>query len=104
MAEKSLEAILEEIEKLKQELDKRRPEVIADMKKRIQELDIKSGELFDNLPHFTDKQVEGKIGKAPKYRDPQSNLTWTGQGKPPKWMAGADGKIDPAKKEKFAIK
>lgn len=104
MAEKTLESILSEIEKLKKELDERRPEVIADMKKRIQELDIKSEELFGNLPRFTDKEVDRKMGKAPKYRDPQSNLTWTGHGKPPKWMAGADGKIDPAKKEKFAIK
>jgi len=103
MAEKSLEAILSEIEKLKQELDKRRPEVIADMKKRIEELDIQSVELFDNLPRFSDKQVNGKIGKPPKYRDPQSGLTWTGQGKPPRWMAGADGKVDSAKKEKFAV-
>jgi DNA-binding protein H-NS len=104
MAANSLEEILAQIEKLKKELDARRPEVIADMKKRIQELDIQSSELFDNLPRLSDRTVERKLGKAPKYRDPQSNLTWTGQGKPPKWMAGADGKIDPAKKEKFAIK
>ncbi len=26
---------------------------------------------------------------APKYRDPVSGATWTGRGKPPRWMAEA---------------
>lgn len=33
---------------------------------------------------------------APKYRDPQTGSTWTGRGKPPKWIQGQD-------REKFAI-
>ncbi|MFP3798451.1 H-NS family nucleoid-associated regulatory protein [Paraburkholderia sp. SIMBA_027] len=27
---------------------------------------------------------------APKYRDPESGATWSGRGKPPKWIAGKD--------------
>ena len=38
---------------------------------------------------------------APKYRDPVSGATWTGRGKPPRWMAAAleQGKT----KESFLI-
>lgn len=45
----------------------------------------------------------GRAGKknagapvAPKYRDPATGQTWTGRGKPPKWIADQD-------REKFAI-
>ncbi|HMT63450.1 MAG TPA: H-NS histone family protein [Ottowia sp.] len=27
---------------------------------------------------------------APKYRDPATGQTWTGRGKPPKWIEGRD--------------
>ncbi|WP_367065354.1 H-NS histone family protein [Oryzisolibacter sp. LB2S] len=33
---------------------------------------------------------------APKYRDPATGQTWTGRGKPPKWIQDQD-------REKFAI-
>lgn len=33
---------------------------------------------------------------APKYRDPASGKTWTGRGKPPRWIQNQD-------REKFAI-
>jgi DNA-binding protein H-NS len=35
---------------------------------------------------------------APKYRDPASGETWTGRGKPPRWISEA------ADRESFAIK
>jgi DNA-binding protein H-NS len=31
-----------------------------------------------------------RAGVAPKYRDPESGSTWSGRGKPPKWIAGQD--------------
>ncbi|PEH40471.1 histone [Burkholderia gladioli] len=34
---------------------------------------------------------KGSIGVVPpKYRDPNSGLTWSGRGKPPRWIAGKD--------------
>lgn len=55
---------------------------------------------------LTEQDVFGKAGRAPsaakgskvaaKYRDPATGSTWTGRGKPPKWIAGQD-------REKFAI-
>jgi len=38
-----------------------------------------------------------KNGGVAKYRDPQSGKTWTGRGKPPKWIAGV------ADRSKFLI-
>jgi len=43
-----------------------------------------------------DKAPKGKTGPklgnkiAAKYRDPQSGATWSGRGKTPKWINGAD--------------
>jgi len=30
---------------------------------------------------------------SPKYRDPQSGATWSGRGKTPKWINGADRSV-----------
>ena len=32
----------------------------------------------------------GRSTVAPKYRDPATGATWTGRGKPPKWIDGKD--------------
>jgi DNA-binding protein H-NS len=43
-----------------------------------------------------DKPVKAKVGPKPgnkiaaKYRDPQSGATWSGRGKTPRWINGAD--------------
>jgi DNA-binding protein H-NS len=43
-----------------------------------------------------DKTVKSKTGPKPgnkvaaKYRDPQSGATWSGRGKTPRWINGAD--------------
>jgi DNA-binding protein H-NS len=43
-----------------------------------------------------DKTVKVKTGPkpgnkvSPKYRDPQSGATWSGRGKTPRWINGAD--------------
>jgi DNA-binding protein H-NS len=43
-----------------------------------------------------DKAVKVKTGPkpgnkvSPKYRDPQSGATWSGRGKTPRWINGAD--------------
>jgi len=54
------------------------------------------GELFD-------KRRKGKGSVAPKYRDPKnSENTWTGRGRMPRWMVAAT-KGSKAKKEDFLI-
>jgi len=38
----------------------------------------------------TVKTTSPKHVNPPKYRDPASGNTWTGRGKPPRWIAAAD--------------
>jgi len=38
----------------------------------------------------TTNTAAAKQPGAPKYRDPASGSTWTGRGKPPRWIAAAD--------------
>lgn len=43
--------------------------------------------------HPTSKAGKGPRGGsqvAAKYKDPDSGATWTGRGKPPRWIAGKD--------------
>lgn len=37
------------------------------------------------------KSKSANIG-VPKYRDPATGATWTGRGKPPRWIEGKDRK------------
>lgn len=38
---------------------------------------------------FPQGKAKGSVG-APKYRDPTTGATWTGRGKPPKWIVGQE--------------
>jgi len=44
------------------------------------------------------KKAKGSVG-APKYRDPATGSTWTGRGKPPKWIEGKD-RVQPLTRQK----
>jgi len=43
-----------------------------------------------NRAQTTRKTAAVKRPTAPKYRDPATGATWTGRGKPPRWIAAAD--------------
>ena len=79
---------------IKQALQAQRADAIAQAKKIIVQFDLNAREL--GLAN----QVSASIGRkasgdaraivAPKYRDPQNpENTWTGRGKPPRWLASA---------------
>ena len=75
---------------------------------RQSELSTAISRVRDLVAEFglTEQDVFGKAGRAPgankgakvaaKYRNPATGATWTGRGKPPKWIAGQD-------REQFAI-
>ncbi|WP_313571065.1 H-NS histone family protein [Comamonas terrigena] len=48
----------------------------------------------DVFGKYTSAGIRTAAGKratvAPKYRDPATGATWTGRGKPPKWIADQD--------------
>ena len=78
----------EQIEQQIKELRKnQRQEAIAKACAIITEFDLSIGEVFTKGA----KVAAGTRRKAaPKYRDPLSGKTWTGRGRPPRWLDGKD--------------
>lgn len=96
---KSVAELKAELEKLQAEYDQvlaaQSGEKLAEVQAIIAEFGFTQEDVFPPTRRVRgpnkSKQVE------PKYRDPVSGGTWSGRGKPPKWIAGQD-------REKFAIK
>ncbi len=70
--------------------DARRQEVvnvIAEIKQKIAEFGLSAHDLG-----FAEAARRGRPPKKaplpPKYQDPKSGATWSGRGKPPKWIVG----------------
>jgi len=68
-------------------------EAIASVKNIIQEFGLTEADIFTGGKQAARKS-SGPV--APKYRDPATGQTWTGRGKPPKWIAEKD-------RQQFAI-
>lgn len=65
---------------------------IAEAKAMVQQYGLTKEDVFPSA-----KSKSGKPGKAskrsvgePKFRNPETGATWTGRGKPPKWIEGKD--------------
>jgi DNA-binding protein H-NS len=59
--------------------------VVASIQKQIDLYELGAVELgFAGKPMKPQRTVE------PKYRDPESGVTWSGRGKPPRWIAARD--------------
>lgn len=76
---------------------KERESIIIEILEKIRDYEIDLSDLSDT------KQRGRPIGSATKklpiiYRDPKSGKEWSGRGKPPNWIKGADNR------EKFKIK
>lgn len=88
---KSYKDLQKEIQQLQAQAEEaRRAELsnaIADIKAKMQEYGITVADITG-----ADKKKPRKSAGtvAPKYRDPSSGETWSGRGKPPKWIAGKD--------------
>ncbi|MBB4517329.1 H-NS histone family protein [Paraburkholderia fungorum] len=64
--------------------NKERGDAINTIRQLMQDFDITAAEL-------TIKKSGKPRGPAkPKYKDPGSDKTWSGMGKPPAWIAGKD--------------
>ncbi len=62
-------------------------EVLNEIKQKMADYGITIQELTGGR---SAKAARSRSGVAPKYRDPDSGSTWSGRGKPPKWIAGQD--------------
>jgi DNA-binding protein H-NS len=76
---------------IEQALQAQRAEAIQNAKKIIADFGLNARDL--GLPAVggsSRKSGDARASVAPKYRDPQNpENTWTGRGKPPRWLASA---------------
>lgn len=54
----------------------------------VTEFGLTQEDVFGGAAKRGPKTAGSKV--AAKYRDPATGATWTGRGKPPKWIAGQD--------------
>jgi len=81
-----------QIEKLQKEAEHARKNelanAIADIHAKMKEFSITAEDLGMGSKKKAGKTVRKPV--APKYRNNDTGETWSGRGKPPKWMAGRD--------------
>ncbi|UDG82568.1 H-NS histone family protein [Candidatus Vallotia cooleyia] len=85
---KELLAQREKLEKqIKEAKAKEFDEVVSDIKQKMVDYGITLTDIGFIRGRLA-KTGRPRIGVSPKYRDPVSGSTWSGRGKPPKWIAG----------------
>ncbi|GAM53290.1 MAG: DNA-binding protein H-NS [Glomeribacter sp. 1016415] len=95
----SYEELLAQQAKLEKQIEEAKAKecaaVIDEIKKKIaifgitlDELGLSKKELNLRKSHMNKQRARTPV--APKYRDPQTGVTWSGRGKPPKWIVGKD--------------
>lgn len=94
-----LMALLAQQESLARQIEdvrmRERETVLQDVRQKIAAFEIQPSEIgFGSGRGRPAKRVRAAV--APKFRDPDSGSTWSGRGKPPRWIAGKD-------RSKFAI-
>lgn len=83
--------LLQQRERLEKQIEEAKEKeftaVIAEIKQKMHDYAITASDL--GLARGP-KAGKGRprVGVAPKYRDSLSGSTWSGRGKPPKWIAG----------------
>jgi DNA-binding protein H-NS len=95
----SYKELLAQREKLEKQIEEAKSreyaEVLNEIKQKMADYGITLAELGGGRAKVA-KVGRPRAGVAPKYRDPDSGSTWSGRGKPPRWIAGQD-------REKFLI-
>lgn len=61
-------------------------DAIAEAKAMVQQYGLTKEDVF---PSAKSKPGKHSVGE-PKFRNPETGATWTGRGKPPKWIEGKD--------------
>lgn len=86
--------LTEKIETLQREAEQARQgeiaHAIADIKAKMKEYSITVADLGLN---GAKKATKSKDPVAAKFRDTASGATWSGRGKPPRWIAGKDRNV-----------
>jgi DNA-binding protein H-NS len=93
----SYKELLKQRQELEQQIQEARKRELSDAVGKVRNMIAEYGLTADDV-----FPARGRTGAAtgakvaPKYRDPATGLTWTGRGKPPKWIQNQD-------REKFVI-
>lgn len=84
--------LLKQREELEQQINEARARELADavgkVRSLIAEYNLTAEDVFPPARARASANAGAKV--APKYRDPATGQTWTGRGKPPKWIADQD--------------
>ncbi len=96
----SYKDLLAQREKLEKQIEEAKAseyaEVLNDVKQKISDYGFSLAELGLSRAKAAKAGGRARVGVAAKYRDPESGATWSGRGKPPRWIAGKN-------REQFAI-
>ncbi len=78
-----------QIAELKKQAEQARKQEIASAVAQIKSLMEEYGITIKDLSKSSKSSASKRDAVPPKYRDPVTGKTWTGRGKPPKWIADA---------------
>ena len=93
----SYKELVKQRESLDQQIQQARREELAGADSQVRALVAEFGlTAQDVFPSGRARSASSGSKVAPKYRNPATGQTWTGRGKPPRWIQGQD-------REKFAI-
>ena len=96
----SYKELLAQREKLEKQIEEAKAreyaEVLDEIKQKMADYGITLAELGGGRSKNAKASSRARASVASKYRDPDSGSTWSGRGKPPRWIAGKD-------REKFLI-
>jgi DNA-binding protein H-NS len=97
----SYKELLAQREKLEKQIEEAKAreyaQVLDEIKQKMADYGITLAELGGSRAAAKGaKASRSRASVAPKYRDPDSGSTWSGRGKPPRWIAGKE-------REKFLI-
>ncbi len=87
----SYKELLQKQKELAVQIEEARKREIADAVHKVRELVAEYGLTAQDVFPSRRSGKTAFAGKvAPKYRDPATGVTWTGRGKPPRWIEGKD--------------
>src|SRR5256885_14838628 len=88
----SYKELLKQRQELEQQIQEARKRELADAVGQVRNLIAEYGLTADDVFPAARGRTAGTTGAkvAPKYRDPATGQTWTGRGKPPKWIQNQD--------------
>lgn len=68
-------------------LGREKKQAIAQAQAFVEQYGLTQDDVF---PAAKGKAASTRVAGEPRFRNPETGVTWTGRGKPPKWIEGKD--------------